>query len=137
MGRLSFLIADLEIFSLGTCSFLSLEASFCVTLVVFQRTRKVVRKLTKIAMKTHSPLMPAMKTRKTKLVRVMMSIAGQIRRATVINSGSGSALSAVLMIRKDLEAPQESDNSDVTNEKIWVLLILPVLRTMKTWVKQI
>ena len=67
----------------------------------------------------------------------MMSIAGQIRRATVVNSGSGSALSAVLMIRKDLEAPQESDSSDVTNDKIWVLLILPVLRTMKTWVKQI
>ena len=66
-----------------------------------------------------------------------MSIAGQIRRATVINSGSGSALSAVLMMRKDLEAPQESESSDVTKEKIWVLLILPVLKTMKTWVKHV
>ena len=41
------------------------------------------------------------------------------------------------MMRKDLEAPQESDSTDVTKEKIWVLLILPVLRTMKTWVKHV
>ena len=71
---------------------------------------------------------------KTKLVRVITSIDGQIWRATAIDSGLGPFLSAVLMIRKDLEAPQESESSDVTNEKIWVLLILPVLRTMKTWV---
>ena len=40
-------------------------------------------------------------------------------------------------MRKDLEAPQESESSDVTKEKIWVVLILPVLRTMKTLVTQI
>ena len=40
-------------------------------------------------------------------------------------------------MRKDLEAPQESESSDVTKEKIWVLLILPVLRTMKTCVKHV
>ena len=72
-----------------------------------------------------------------RLVRVMISIAGQIRRATVVNSGSGSALSAVLMIRKDLAAPQESESTEVTREIFWVVLILPVLRTMKTWVKHV
>ena len=61
------------------------------------------------------------------------SILGQILRATVINSGSGSAWSGVLMIKKERLAPQERERMDVTREKIWVELILPVLSTMNTW----
>ena len=68
---------------------------------------------------------------------VITSIRGQILSATVVISGSGSALPAVLIIRKARDAPQERDNTDVTSEKIWVLLNLPVLRKMNTWVKHI
>ena len=57
---------------------------------------------------------------------------GQILSETVINSGSGSALSAGLKIKKEREAPQDKDMMDVISEKIWVPLILPVLRTMAT-----
>ena len=90
-----------------------------------------------IAMKTYFPLSPARYVKKTRLLIVTMSMSGQTRRATVISSGSGSALSAVLMIRKDLAAPQESESTEVTREIFWVVLILPVLRTMKTWVKHV
>ena len=74
--------------------------------------------------------------RKTKSVMVITSINGQIFSATIIKSGSGSALSAVLIIMKARDAPQDNKIIELTKEKIWVLLILPVLRTMNTWVKQ-
>ena len=64
---------------------------------------------------------------------MVASILGQILRATVIDSGSGSAWSGVLMIKKERLAPQERERTDVTREKIWVELILPVLSTMNTW----
>ena len=73
--------------------------------------------------------------RKTKSVMVITSINGQIFSATVIKSGSGSALSAVLIIMKARDAPHDNERIEVTKEKICVLLILPVLRTMNTWVK--
>ena len=37
------------------------------------------------------------------------------------------------MIKKERLAPQERERTDVTKEKIWVELILPVLSTMNTW----
>ena len=60
------------------------------------------------------------------------STYGQILSETVINSGSGSALSAGLKIRKDRAAPHDNDITDVMSEKIWVPFSLPVLRTMAT-----
>ena len=57
---------------------------------------------------------------------------GQILSETVINSGSGSALSAGLKIRKERAAPHDNDITDVMSEKIWVPFSLPVLRTMAT-----
>ena len=60
------------------------------------------------------------------------STYGQILSETVINSGSGSALSAGLKIRKERAAPHDNDITDVMSEKIWVPFSLPVLRTMAT-----
>ena len=57
---------------------------------------------------------------------------GQILSRTVIISGSGSALSAVLMMRNARAAPQDNDNTEVKREKIWVLLYCPVLNTINT-----
>ena len=60
------------------------------------------------------------------------STYGQILSETVINSGSGSALSAGLKIKKEREAPQDREITEVIREKICVPLSLPVLRTMAT-----
>ena len=66
------------------------------------------------------------------LEQTKSSTYGQILSETVINSGSGSALSAGLKIRKEREAPKDKEITEVISEKIWVPLILPVLRTMAT-----
>ena len=66
------------------------------------------------------------------LEQTKSSTYGQILSETVTNSGSGSALSAGLKIKKEREAPQDKDMMDVISEKIWVPLILPVLRSMAT-----
>ena len=60
------------------------------------------------------------------------STYGQILSETVINSGSGSALSAGLKIKKEREAPQLCDITEVISEKICVGLKWPVLRKMAT-----
>ena len=62
----------------------------------------------------------------------MSSTYGQILSETVINSGSGSALSAGLKIRKEREAPKDKEITEVISEKICVPLSWPVLRTMAT-----
>ena len=74
----------------------------------------------------------AVKTRKTRLVTVTISMYGQILRRTVGNSGSGSALSWGLKIRKARDDPHDKERIDVSRLKICVQLGWPVLRTIPT-----
>ena len=74
----------------------------------------------------------AVKTRKTRLVTVTISMYGQILRRTVGNSGSGSALSGGLKIRKARDDPHDKERIDVSRLKICVQLGWPVLRTIPT-----
>ena len=82
------------------------------------------------------------------MANVMRIISGQMWRSTVASFGSGSDLSFGLKIRYDLEkvsiqrkvllrsyldAPQESDKTDMQRETIWVLLTCPVLSTMANY----
>ena len=62
----------------------------------------------------------------------MSSTYGQILSDTVVSSGSGSALSAGLNIKKERDAPHDRDITEVINEKICVPLNWPVLSTMAT-----
>ena len=87
-----------------------------MSLVVVLSTPKVETKPTKIETNTYSPVSPAMKTMMTRSAKVISNMYGQILSRTVMTSGSGSALSAGLMIRKDRAAPQESDSTEVTKE---------------------
>ena len=57
-----------------------------------------------------------MKTMMARSAKVISNMYGQILIKTVMTSGSGSALSAGLMIRKDRAAPQDSDSTEVTKE---------------------
>ena len=66
------------------------------------------------------------------LEQTKSSTYGQILIETVINSGSGSALSAGLKIIKERAAPNDNEMIEVISEKIWVPLSLPVLSTMAT-----
>ena len=58
--------------------------------------------------------------------------SGQMWMRTVVMSGSGSALSAVRMIRKERAAPHERDSTEVTTEMTCVLLYCPVLSMINT-----
>merc|ERR1719237_1313006 len=51
---------------------------------------------------------------------------------TVVKSGSGSALSAVRMMRKERAAPHERDSTEVTTEITCVLVYCPVLTVVKS-----
>ena len=73
-------------------------------------------KPTMIETNTYSPVRPAMNTIMTRSATVTTNMYGQIRSKTVMTSGSGSALSAGLMIKKERAAPQDSDNTEVTKE---------------------
>ena len=97
----------------------------------------------KRAGKMSQPRRPAVRTRRTMLAKVIRIISGQMWRRTVASFGSGSDLSFGLKIRYDLEetqrkvllrsyldAPQESERTDMQREMIWVLLYWPVLNIM-------
>ena len=88
---------------------------------------------------------PAVRTRRIILAKVIRIISGQMWRRTVASFGSGSDLSFGLKIRYDLEkvsiqrkvllrsyleAPQESERTEMQMETIWVLLYWPVLSIM-------
>ena len=53
-------------------------------------------------------------------------------KMTVVMSGSGSALSAVRMMRKERAAPHERDSTEVITEIICVLVYCPVLSMIST-----
>ena len=80
------------------------------------------------------------------MAKVIRIISGQMWRRTVASFGSGSDLSFGLKIRYDLvgiteesakrnylDAPQESDKTDMQRETIWVVLTCPVLSTMANY----
>ena len=91
------------------------------------------------------PRRPALRARRTSSAKVMRIISGQMWRRTVASFGSGSDLSFGLKIRYDLEkvsiqrkvllgsyleAPHESERTEMQKETIWVLLTWPVLSTI-------
>ena len=89
------------------------------------------------------PRRPALRARRTSSATVIRIINGQMWRRTVASFGSGSDLSFGLKIRYDLEetqrkvllrsyleAPQESERTEMQIETIWVLLYWPVLSIM-------
>ena len=95
--------------------------------------------------KMSQPVSPAVNTKKARLATVIRNIQGQMCRSTVASFGSGSDLSFGLKIRYDLEkvsiqrkvllrsyleAPQESERTEMQMETIWVLLYWPVLSIM-------
>ena len=95
--------------------------------------------------KMSQPRRPAVRTRRRILAKVIRIINGQMWRRTVASFGSGSDLSFGLKIRYDLkkvsiqrkvlsrsylEAPHESESTEMQRETIWVLLTWPVLSTM-------
>ena len=95
--------------------------------------------------KISQPRRPALRARRTSSAKVMRIISGQMWRRTVASFGSGSDLSFGLKIRYDLkkvsiqrkvlsrsylEAPHESERTEMQRETIWVLLTWPVLSTM-------
>ena len=92
--------------------------------------------------KISQPRRPALRARRMSSAKVITSINGQMWRRTVASFGSGSDLSFGLKIRYDLEevstqrkllfgsyldAPQESERTEMQRETIWVLLTWPVL----------
>ena len=60
-------------------------------------------------------------------------VRGQTKIKTVAMTGSASAWSAVLMIRKDLAAFQERLRTEVMTEKIWAFVYWPVLKIITRW----
>ena len=95
--------------------------------------------------KISQPRRPALRARRTSSANVIRIISGQMWRRTVASFGSGSDLSFGLKIRYDLdkvsiqrkvllrsylEAPQESESTEMQRETIWVLLYWPVLSIM-------
>ena len=128
MVRLPFVSSSFLLQFSSSCSFWALSLFLSNTL----RTPRVTRKLVKSSTMVNFPMRQAVKTRKTRLVTVTISMYGQILRRTVDNSGSGSALSLGLKIRKARDDPHDKERIDVSRLKICVQLGWPVLRTIPT-----
>ena len=64
-------------------------------------------------------------------------VRGQTKMKTVAMTGSASAWSAVLMMRKDLAAFQERLRTEVMTEKIWAFVYWPVLKIITSYKKRL
>ena len=98
------------------------------------RTMKTKITLKRIAKIVNCPRTPPIRTHRIKPFITAISIHGKIHRIIIKKGGSGSEVSDSLIRKKALLAPQVTATVEMNMLLLWVVVILPVLKMIITWV---